>query len=1012
MADPVTVVYNYTGGWQRFNVPAETRVLQVTIYGAGANGTSGGRVRGKVRVQGSDVVHILVGEHGRGGSGANGGGGTVGGGGPGGNAGSATRNGGTSGGGCTELRFNSQSGELIAIAGGAGGQSGDGGAGGAGGRNNGADGNRVGGGTNNVATGGTQTRGGNGGTIPSNTDYNGGNASDNISGRGGAGGHSSQDRCHGGGGGGGGYRAGGGGQGGKAGAFVGGGGGGGSSFVDPLFDVDLNDRSGTTGHGWVEITYDPDGDPNPITPTNLKINNRDVYDQMPLHASQAIIKSTVKDTVSGATWVTDNDVHEVVFMSPYGDPGGPFDDSRIVFRTVHHGNGVEATGGISSVNIGSLGANMLYRGRVYTQDRRGQWSPSYVSFSFWTNRPPNTPGLVSPANDTEFDSTDTIVFEWTYSDPDTEVGAPDNQAAYAVRYRLAATPKDQPGEWVQTNVAGGAVTHAVPAANLAPGRWYEWQAAVADSSGTWSPWSETRAFFINAIALPPTLVSPSNGEAIYAAENNVFEWRFNTMLADETQVTGDIRYKAVGAPEEDWQVINGDLDAPGSSPRWLIDAETFVTGTLYEWQARTHTSSSTLSVWSPSATFWAVVTPGAVVDIIPIDITRMQEALGQYANRVYVYARGGKRLIGEIAPIFDVQWDRKRDDIGSCTLHLTEWDPETRDMLRTLKPWAHELVVFRNGVRCWEGPITRISGSRSALEIEARDVMAYVYRRILRNGYNDSYQIVGGQQVGLHTVVYRAQRIITNALIYDDPNVLPYLTPIHNPGDAIQSRIVKAFTKTAWDEVDDLAAHAGLDYSVSGRRIILNDTHRPIGRLPELSDGDFSDPPIVTVYGMAFATDFGVTNNNGYYGLATRGRDSAGVLNEDTGFVEQLASEYGESDPTGAGTESMTPEEVAALQATLQAQAERNIAARYPMPVVVRVPDNSSLDPGVNLGINQLIPGVWAPLRATEGLVQASQWQKLDSITVRQDKDSEKIAVVFSPAPNGGLDPDADIEEV
>jgi hypothetical protein len=330
-------------------------------------------------------------------------------------------------------------------------------------------------------------------------------------------------------------------------------------------------------------------------------------------------------------------------------------------------------------------------------------------------------------------------------------------------------------------------------------------------------------------------------------------------------------------------------------------------------------------------------------------------------------------------------------------------------MLRSLKPWAHELVVFRNGVRCWEGPITRISGNREILEIEAQDVMAYVYRRIMRNGYNDSYQIVAGQQVGLHTVVYRAQRIITNALIYDDPNVLAYLTPIHNVGDAVQSRIVKAYTKTAFDEVDDLAAHAGLDYSVSGRRIILNDTHRPIGRLPELGDGDFSDPPVVTVYGMTFATDFAVTNNNGYWGIATRYDDTL----TETGHIEQLASEYGESDPSDSdvGAEDLTPEQIAILIATLTAQAERNIANRFPMPVVVRVADNSTLDPGINLGINQLVPGVWAPLRCNEGLVQASQWQKLDSMTVRQDKDGEKISVVFSPAPNGGADPDDEVIE-
>jgi hypothetical protein len=246
--------------------------------------------------------------------------------------------------------------------------------------------------------------------------------------------------------------------------------------------------------------------------------------------------------------------------------------------------------------------------------------------------------------------------------------------------------------------------------------------------------------------------------------------------------------------------------------------------------------------------------------------------------------------------------------------------------------------------------------------------------------------------------------------------VLPYLSPMHRPNDAIQARIVKAYSKTAWDDIDDMAANSGLDYSVAGRRIILNDVHQPIGRLPEMSNGDFSDNPIVTEYGMSYATDFAVTNNNGQFGLATRGRADpndhsvfAALTGDagDTGFIELIASQYGESDDQGAGTEALTPEQIAALQLVLAQQAERNIAARYPMPVNVRVPDNTRLLPTAPVGINQLIPGVWIPLRAKGAIIEASQWQKLDTLTVNQDDKGEKVTVVMSPAPNGGEDPDA-----
>jgi hypothetical protein len=349
---------------------------------------------------------------------------------------------------------------------------------------------------------------------------------------------------------------------------------------------------------------------------------------------------------------------------------------------------------------------------------------------------------------------------------------------------------------------------------------------------------------------------------------------------------------------------------------------------------------------------------------------------------------------------------------------LEDWDREMRDFLGGLRCWQHELVVFRDGVRCWEGPITRISGTNRKLEVEAKDVLAYVYRRIMRQGYNDAYRVInatrtgsgemiGGDILGNRTVVDRASQIIMNALVYDDPNVLPYLTPIPHAGDARTSRIRPDYSRTAWEEVDDLAATAGLDYATSGRRIMLWDTHRPIGRLPEMRDGDFSDSPIVTEYGMSMANYFGVTDNNGTWGAASRLEEGEpGPM----GWIEMLASAYGESEGKEV-EQSLSKEARKRLVARFEEQAQRNIAPRYPTPLVVRIPDNSTLNPELNLGINQLVPGVWIPLRAENTVRRVAQWQKLDSMTVEQDGNGERIAVVMSPAPNGGLELEFESEE-
>ena len=208
-----------------------------------------------------------------------------------------------------------------------------------------------------------------------------------------------------------------------------------------------------------------------------------------------------------------------------------------------------------------------------------------------------------------------------------------------------------------------------------------------------------------------------------------------------------------------------------------------------------------------------------------------------------------------------------------------------------------------------------------------------------------------------------------------------------------------------------MAAHAGIDYCASGRRIVLWDTHNPIGRLPEMRDGDFSDSLVVSEYGMSYSNYFAVTNNNGIWGAAYPGGVDRETLPGSTGWVEQLASSYGESEGPEA-QQTLTKDGQKKLEKTFREQARRNISGRYPAPLVVRVPDNTTLSPDLNIGINQLVPGVWIPLRAERTVRKVAQWQKLDSVTVTQSAEGEKITVVMSPAPNAGQDPDADLAAV
>jgi hypothetical protein len=470
--------------------------------------------------------------------------------------------------------------------------------------------------------------------------------------------------------------------------------------------------------------------------------------------------------------------------------------------------------------------------------------------------------------------------------------------------------------------------------------------------------------------------------------------------------------------------------------------------------------------------------PGVVTD------PGMSGPLGIGTYRVYVYDRGALDRIGEIAPIQTLTWQRVRDDISVANLTTAGFGPDCCDMLSELHCMRHELVIFRDGVRVWEGPLTRIAYQSDSVSIEAKDVMQYIYRRICREGYSDIYP-------HMQSIITRVSSLLITTLERDDPNVLQYLTRFDRSDDAKEARFLHPYQKTVWEEIDDMAANAGLDYTVVGRRIMYWDTHNVIGRLPVLNDGDFLDSPIITEYGMSLATFTAATDGYGNVGVAG-GEDFY------YGSVELLASSYSSSVPpadTEGGqfaainkqrvaaeahynhayttyvaypgltpaeddqlaayekernTPGVTPHRQKQLDALikplldrktkkatlltrlnhartalnaaidamadaekrwhdylagLRSQAQRLLMGRNPAPVIVRIPDNSQLNPMVDIGINELVPGTWIPLRSNSTCRYVTQWQKLDKVEVSVDSGSEAVSLTLSVAPNNGLDP-------
>ena len=769
--------YFYSGDWQRWNVPAGVDVVDVVLRGAGSGSVKGGRVTGKLRVDGSQVLFIRVGHEGQPASGSNGGNdqGSSGGGGSGkGGNGGPGKLGGWSGGASSLIRVNSPDGAIRAVAGGAGGRSGDGGQGGEGGASTGQHGSpgTAGPGTPGNSTGGTQTQGGRGGNNSLGGSFQGKDAANPRLDRAGAGAGPGTAGTWGGGGGGGGLHGGGGGQAaarmeppraaavpvGRTSPEV-------STTPPPSVAAAPSTTATSRSPGKApRATRRPPPTNSPSTATPSPTGCRR---SPPAQSSSGATRTAPTVAPTCGCWFA---VSQASNFSEWRRFRGTFDPGD----------------GKDRVDITGLSQDTGYWLRVHTQDSHGVISNEYSSTNFWTNRQPAAAIHISPVENQEYSELDNVTFVWNHVDPDPS----DSQTGFRLKWRRAATPVRGAGSWSPViEQITDEETYTI--SNIFPGNSsFEWAVKTRDEQNRWGIWSNSTSYYVVADTTPPILLEPINNEAFIAAEEKRFRWKFMGPQNRVHQTRLDIRYRAAYG-DGDWTTLFGAVNPgqPGTNQFWDIPAETFAANVRYEWQAMSYSSLGSESDWSASAFFWTVDAPGSGAGIEITDSGRPQDPLGQGNNRAFVYDRGGNVLRGEITPLVDITWSRVRDDISKVTLHLTEWDRTSREFLRTLRTWTHEIVVFRevNGksTRVWEGPITRISGNQESLEVEAWDVMAYVYRRIMRQGYNDAYRVVNGVQLGLKTVVQRSQQIIMNALAYDDPNILAYLTPLNNVGDAL-----------------------------------------------------------------------------------------------------------------------------------------------------------------------------------------------------------------------------------
>ena len=355
-------------------------------------------------------------------------------------------------------------------------------------------------------------------------------------------------------------------------------------------------------------------------------------------------------------------------------------------------------------------------------------------------------------------------------------------------------------------------------------------------------------------------------------------------------------------------------------------------------------------------------------------------------HTAFIFDRGAATRMFQVHSLGEVRWNRVRDDISEANIKIAaKFCFEQEDTLAQVEAGRHELVLYRGRERVWEGPITRLGMDDVEMEIHAKDVMHYVSRTAMESAYDNSHP-------NTDFAIERIKEILTTELtrkelaeLAAEPDlpgydILPHIVYHQTPTDARTARKSSAMEKTVWEELDDMAAKGGIDYTVVGRAIHIWDTSKPLGQTRTVTQADFQQRIAATMYGMDLATRAIVTDGEGNWG-------DAGGVHPYYGLVENLETAYDETE----GEDPPTSAEMAS-------QAQRNLVGRLPAPVVLRVPDNSSINPNGVLSIADLVPGAFIPLRAKILIRTFNQMQKLDKMSVIETPGDEKVQIVMSPA--------------
>lgn len=286
---------------------------------------------------------------------------------------------------------------------------------------------------------------------------------------------------------------------------------------------------------------------------------------------------------------------------------------------------------------------------------------------------------------------------------------------------------------------------------------------------------------------------------------------------------------------------------------------------------------------------------------------------------------------------------------------------DSYELIKNVQPWTDMMSIWRGDDFVWTGFCTGIKYTKTGWAIGVFDPSCLAWR---------TRTPLSKQWVDTDPVDIAAELLDTTMNFQNVQGITGLTAKV--PSSTSYTFAVTKDAKMVHQNLEDLVK-MGIHWTVVGGKPLvmpaLRSTQMTFKKFA-LADCDFAVQLEAAIDGTRFAND--VRLKGGNWAETVQTADQTGLRIQQIVSMDKLVG-------------------VSNIQRAAQQQAARSAVLRK----VVSVPSGATLNPDVNIGINELIPGIVVPVH-TDLLGGITDWQRLESVEVKVSNGNESVGVTLA----------------